>query len=77
MDAIPSDANSGDALLFHASTARAADGSVLTGGGRCFTAVGLGANWAAARARAYELAERVRFEGSWFRPDIGEKIYGR
>ena len=77
VDAIPSDANSGDALLFHASTARAADGSVLTGGGRCFTAVGLGANWAAARARAYELAERVRFEGSWFRPDIGEKIYGR
>jgi phosphoribosylamine-glycine ligase len=39
--------------------------------------VGLGASWGAARARAYELAARVRFEGAWFRPDIGVKMYGR
>jgi len=69
------DAASGDALLFHASTTRGPDGSVLTGGGRCLTAVGLGASWDAARARAYELAARARFEGAWFRPDIGAKMY--
>jgi phosphoribosylamine---glycine ligase len=65
------------ALLFHASTTRDADGRALTGGGRCFTAVGLGADWAAVRARAYELAARVRFEGAWYRPDIGDKMYPR
>lgn len=77
VDADGLETTAGDALLFHASTARGADGRVLTGGGRCFTAVGLGANWGAARARAYELAARVRFEGAWFRPDIGVKMYGR
>lgn len=66
-----------DSLLFHASTTRGADGAVLTGGGRCFTAVGLGESWDAARTRAYELAAGIRFEGAWFRPDIGEKIYRR
>jgi len=64
------------ALLFHASTTRGNDGRVLTGGGRCFTAVGLGDDWASARGRAYELASRVRFEGAWYRPDIGTKMYG-
>jgi phosphoribosylamine---glycine ligase len=67
----------GDALLFHASTARGSDGSVLTGGGRCFSAVGLGSGWDEARARAYDLASRVRFEGAWFRPDIGARMYSR
>jgi phosphoribosylamine--glycine ligase len=63
-------------LLFHASTSRREDGVLVTGGGRCFTAVGLGDDWAAARREAYALAERVRFEGAWFRPDIGARIFG-
>jgi phosphoribosylamine--glycine ligase len=65
----------GDALLFHASTARGPDGRALTGGGRCFTAVGLGDCWEEARSRAYALATEVRFEGAWFRPDIGERMH--
>jgi phosphoribosylamine---glycine ligase len=68
-------ADSPKGLLFHASTSRDAGGSVLTGGGRCFTAVGLGESPAAARERAYAVAEGLRFEGSWFRRDIGAKIY--
>ena len=64
-----------DAFLFHASTTRGVDGRVLTGGGRCFTAVGLGDDWETARARAYEIAGKVRFEGAWFRPDIGRKMH--
>jgi phosphoribosylamine---glycine ligase len=67
----------GDALLFHASTARGPGGAVLTGGGRCFTAVGLGEGWDAARERAYALAGRLGFEGAWFRPDIGDGMYPR
>jgi phosphoribosylamine--glycine ligase len=62
-------------LLFHASTSRADNGRTRTGGGRCFTAVGLGELWEAARDAAYSLASRVRFDGAWYRPDIGEKIF--
>lgn len=72
---LPGEAGEGQ-LLFHASTSRSSDGRVLTGGGRCFTAVGIGEDWATARGRAYDLAREVRFEGAWFRPDIGEKMYG-
>jgi len=77
VDLSEAEALSGDALLFHASTARGPGGAVLTGGGRCFTSVGLGETWDAARASAYELAARVRFAGAWFRPDIGAKIFAR
>jgi phosphoribosylamine--glycine ligase len=64
------------ALLFQAATGRDGEGGLRTGGGRCFTAVGLGPDWRSARDRAYKLANLVRFEGAWYRPDIGEKIYG-
>jgi phosphoribosylamine--glycine ligase len=65
-----------EALLFHAATGRGNEGGLRTGGGRCFTAVGLGADWREARERAYALAAKVRFEGAWYRRDIGAKVYG-
>jgi len=65
-----------EALLFHAATARDPAGQLRTGGGRCFTAVGIGPDWKTARERAYALAGSVRFEGAWYRPDIGAKFYG-
>jgi len=63
------------ALLFQAATGRDSEGGLRTGGGRCFTAVGLGPDWKTARDRAYDLAGRVNFVGAWYRPDIGEKVY--
>jgi phosphoribosylamine---glycine ligase len=65
----------GKSLLFHASTTLGPDGSVRTGGGRCFTAVGLGASWPEARDRAYAMAASVRFDGAWYRPDIGARAH--
>jgi phosphoribosylamine-glycine ligase len=65
-----------DALIFHAGTTRSPEGVLLTGGGRCFTAVGLAREHLAASAAAYEAAKLVRFEGAWFRADIGKKFYG-
>jgi phosphoribosylamine--glycine ligase len=65
----------GGSFLFHASTTRGADGVIRTGGGRCFTAVGIGSTWPEARDRAYTLAAAVHFEGSWYRPDIGARAY--
>jgi phosphoribosylamine---glycine ligase len=64
-----------DSLLFHASTTRDASGRVRTGGGRCFTAVGVGSSWEAARGEAYALAGKVGFEGAWYRPDIGSRMH--
>ncbi len=62
-------------LVFHASTVSNEKKDVLTGGGRCFTIVGLGQNILNARTRAYEAANRVDFKGSWYRKDIGKKYF--
>jgi phosphoribosylamine--glycine ligase len=59
-----------ETLLFHAGT-HAEDGLLLTAGGRVFTVVGLGADLAVARSRAYVGAERVGFAGMRYRRDIG------
>ena len=64
-----------DALIFHSSTSENENGTVLTGGGRCFTCVGLGSNSLRANARAYEAVRGINFEGSWFRKDIGKKFF--
>jgi len=62
-------------LIFHASTCRDSGGMVRTGGGRCFTAVGLGVDLGAAAMNAYKAAENIRFDGGWFRRDIGSRFY--
>lgn len=64
-----------EALVFHASTSIRGE-HIVTGGGRCFTVVGLGSEILTARTRAYTTAKDVVFPGSWFRPDIGGRIFG-
>jgi phosphoribosylamine--glycine ligase len=64
-----------EALVFHASTSRGADGLLRTGGGRCFTVVGLGGDLRQASANAYRAVERVRFDGGWHRRDIGGRFF--
>lgn len=64
-----------EAIVFHAAT-REENGAILTNGGRCFTVVGIGPEILTARTRAYTVAKNVRFPGSWFRPDIGGRIFG-
>lgn len=61
-------------LIFHASTCRDSAGLVRIGGGRCFTAVGLGDDLGAAAENAYKAAEKIRFDGGWFRRDIGRRF---
>jgi phosphoribosylamine--glycine ligase len=58
--------------LFHASTT-GAQGTTITGGGRCFTAVGVADTFEEAQHRAYAGATQVKFEGAWYRKDIGTK----
>ena len=63
-------------LIFHASTVVDDNGTVLTGGGRCFTVVGLGDSLLDARRRAYNAALTVTFDGAWHRGDIGDRVFG-
>ena len=62
------------AYLLHAGTARDAKGALVTAGGRVLNAVGSGPDVAAARARAYGLAETVSLRGGWYRRDIAARL---
>jgi phosphoribosylamine--glycine ligase len=59
-----------DALVFHAGTAER-DGRLVTSGGRVLTVVGAGADFAAARSRAYDAVSRITFDRVHYRRDIG------
>jgi phosphoribosylamine--glycine ligase len=64
-------ATDGGALVFHAATRRAPDGSWLTDGGRVLTVVGRGRDLAAARDAAERAADAVAWPGMQRRHDIG------
>jgi phosphoribosylamine---glycine ligase len=63
----------GPALVFHAATRRSADGGIASAGGRVLTVVGVGADLASARERAYERVAAVRLEGGQVRHDIAAR----
>ena len=56
--------------VFHAGTARDADGALITAGGRVLAVTGSGADVAAARACAYAAADHIHFDGVHRREDI-------
>ena len=59
-----------EVLLFQAGTARE-NGGVVTSGGRVMALVGRGADLEDSTRAAYELVEKVSFEGAVYRKDIG------
>ncbi len=59
-----------DYHVFHAGTALK-DGEVVASGGRVLTVTALGHNVRTAQRRAYEVADRIRFDGMQLRRDIG------
>jgi phosphoribosylamine---glycine ligase len=61
-----------DVIVFHAGTAIGPRG-LSTSGGRVLNVIGLGSTLARARARAYEFADRIKFEGKHYRKDIGKE----
>ncbi len=58
--------------VFHAGT-RAEGKGVVTNGGRVLCVTALGDNLRAARSRAYEAVEAIRFPGAQYRKDIGHR----
>lgn len=59
-----------ESIVFHAGTT--SDGpAVLTAGGRVLALTSYGKNLEAALARSYDSAEKIEFEGAYYRRDIG------
>ncbi|MCS6918102.1 MAG: phosphoribosylamine--glycine ligase [Chitinophagales bacterium] len=63
-----------ECLVFHAGTRRRTDGQVETAGGRVLTVTAFDQSLAQARRRALQNAELIRFEGKYFRRDIGDDV---
>ncbi len=57
--------------VFHAGTARAPGGALVTAGGRVMTVCALGASLDEASRRAYQATAAIRWRGQQFRRDIG------
>jgi phosphoribosylamine--glycine ligase len=62
-----------DGYILHAGTSVAADGRIVSSGGRVLNAVGTGPDLVAARTAAYRVAGEVRMRGGWYRGDIAER----
>ena len=65
---LPPDAD--DAMVFHAGT-ELVDGVLRTSGGRVLCATALGDSLRLAQQRAYEIVQRIHFDGAQYRRDIG------
>ncbi|MBF6138836.1 phosphoribosylamine--glycine ligase [Nocardia farcinica] len=61
----------GTATVLHAGTATREDGALVSSGGRVLNVVGVGADLAEARAKAYQRMSGIKLPGGHFRTDIG------
>ena len=64
------------ATVFHCGT-KAADGAVVTDGGRVLSVTGLGATLREAVDTAYRAVGMIRFDGAYFRKDIAHRAFER
>ena len=62
--------------VFHAGT-RYHDGQIVTSGGRVLCACALGGTVAEAQRKAYEIADKIHWDGVYYRRDIGHKAIER
>jgi phosphoribosylamine--glycine ligase len=62
-----------DAKVFHAGTTLR-DGKTVSDGGRVLSATALGDDFASAKSRAYEAADKIQFQGVWRRRDIADRV---
>ncbi len=60
-----------DVILFHAGTSQNEAGEVVTSGGRVLSITAYGNDKDDALAKAYKAAEKIQFEGKYYRKDIG------
>ncbi|PAU71286.1 phosphoribosylamine--glycine ligase [Vreelandella alkaliphila] len=63
--------------VFHAGTTQAADGSIVTAGGRVLCVTALGNTVSAAQQQAYQGVNAIHWEGAEFRRDIAFRAIAR
>jgi len=63
----------GEVCVFHAGTARRADGQLVSAGGRVLGVTALGLAVDQARTRAYAAVDRIELDGKQVRRDIGAR----
>jgi phosphoribosylamine--glycine ligase len=66
-----------DGKVFHAGTALNAEGQVVTAGGRVLCATAIGRTVSEAQQQAYRLAEKICWNGCFYRKDIGYRAIAR
>lgn len=66
-----------DVVVFHAGTAKRADGALTAAGGRVLNVCALGESFEAARAKAYAAVEKIHWPEGFYRRDIGWRAIGR
>lgn len=71
---ITGELNPQDSIVFHAGTARDADDRLVTAGGRVLAAVSYGDSITDAAAKSYEALANIKFDGMYFRRDIGKDL---
>jgi len=72
IDGLPTDKSETSCKVFHAGTKTAADGSILTQGGRVLGVTALGTDLQEARNTAYAIAEKINWPGCYYRRDIAK-----
>jgi phosphoribosylamine--glycine ligase len=65
-----------DGKVFHAGTVLK-DGQIVTAGGRVLCATAIGPTVSSAQEQAYRLAEKIRWNGCFYRKDIGYRAIAR
>lgn len=65
-----------DSKVFHAGT-KMKDDKVITAGGRVLCVTALGNDIAQAQQKAYQAAENIHWDGSFYRKDIGYRAVAR
>jgi phosphoribosylamine--glycine ligase len=61
-------------MVFHAGTALSLTGKVSTNGGRVMAITSLGHTMKEALTRSFENAEKIKYEGKYYRNDIGKDL---
>jgi phosphoribosylamine--glycine ligase len=66
----------GESLVFHAGTRTDADGVLETSGGRVLAVTSFGNSVQEAASKSYATLRSIRFDGMYFRKDIGNDLAG-
>ncbi len=65
-----------DTLAFHSGTKKDSNGAILTAGGRVLALTSLGNSINEALSKSYSAAEKISYNGKYYRRDIGQDLMG-